>query len=78
MNKIIVLSKQGTDTIHAIIPTKYHKYISTTILKNVNIWAKVNKSPWGRLHDMNPHDAYSTTTHIRKVTPAVISHGQRE
>ena len=45
ISKIVILTKQGTDTIHAIIPMKYHKCLSTTILKHVNVLAKVNKSP---------------------------------
>ena len=45
INKITVLAKRGTDMIHSVILTKYQKYPSTTILKNANILAKINKSP---------------------------------
>ena len=43
INKIVVLTKQGTDTAHTIIPTKYQKYPSTTINKHANVLAIVNK-----------------------------------
>ena len=45
INKIIILTKSRTDTIHAVIPMKYRKYPSTTILKHANVLAEVNKSP---------------------------------
>ena len=45
INKTKILTKQGSDTIHDVIPTKYHKYPSNPILKYVNVLAKVNKSP---------------------------------
>ena len=45
INKIIILTKQGTDTIHAIIPKEYQKYPSTTILKHANVLAKLNEFP---------------------------------
>ena len=41
--KIIILIKQGIYTMHAVIPTKYQKYPSTTILKHMNVLAKVKK-----------------------------------
>ena len=44
-NKIIILNKWGSDMIHDIIPTKYHKYISTTIIEHANFLAEVNKLP---------------------------------
>ena len=44
-NKTIILIKQGSDMIHDVIPTKYQKYFSTTILEHANLLAKVNKSP---------------------------------
>ena len=43
INKIKILTKQGTDMIHAIIPMKYQKYPSTSTLKHANVLAKVNK-----------------------------------
>ena len=52
-----MVTKLGSDTIHDIIPKKYHKYPSNTILKHKNLLAKVNKSPWGCLHHMTSHDA---------------------
>ena len=45
INKITILIKLGSDTINAVIPKKYHKYPSTTILKPVNVLDKLNKSP---------------------------------
>ena len=45
INKIEISIKRGKYTINAIIPKKYQKYPSTTILKHVNILAKVNKPP---------------------------------
>ena len=45
INKIIILTKRGTDMIHAVIMTKYHKYPSFTILKHANVLDKANKSP---------------------------------
>ena len=57
INKISIWTKQGTYMIHAVILTKYHKYLPTTILKHVNFLAKVNKFPYERLHNMTPHDA---------------------
>ena len=64
--------------IHAVILTKYQKYPSTTILKHVNVLAKVNKSRLGRLPNITPHDAYSITIHVRTVTLADISHEQKK
>ena len=45
INKIRILTKLGTYTIPAIIPEKYQKYPSTTILKHANVLDKLNKSP---------------------------------
>ena len=45
INKIKILTKRGTDTIHALIPKKYQKYPSTKRLKHANVLAKVNKYP---------------------------------
>ena len=45
INKIIILNKRGLDMIHDVIPTKYQKYLSTTILEHAFVLAKVNKSP---------------------------------
>ena len=73
INKIKMLNKRGTDTIHATIPTKNWKYPSTTILKYVNILAKVNKSPYGCLPNIRPHNTYSITIHICTVTLLNIS-----
>ena len=53
---------------YALNPTKYWTYLSTTILKHANIFAKVNKSPYGRLHNMTTHDANSITIHICTLT----------
>ena len=62
---------------HTTITTKYNKYPSTKILKHANVLTKVNKSPWGSLHDITPHDAYSTPIHVRTVTLAYSSHEKR-
>ena len=45
INKTIILTKWGTDMIHAVIVMKYQKYPSTTILKHANGLAKVYKFP---------------------------------
>ena len=45
INKIKILTKRGTDKIHAVIPAKYKKYPSTTIIKHVNVLDKLNKPP---------------------------------
>ena len=42
MNKITLVTKRGTDTIHTFILEKYQKCPSTTILKHVNVLAGVN------------------------------------
>ena len=77
INKIKILTKWGTDKIHAVIPTKYQKYIPTTILKHMNVLAKVNKSPLGCLPNMTPHNAYSITIHVHIVILADIIHKKR-
>ena len=45
INKIITLRKRVTETTNAVIPIKYQKYPSNTILKHVIVLDKVNKSP---------------------------------
>ena len=62
--------------IHAVIPTKYQKYPSTTILIHVNFLAKGYKSPCGRLPNIMPHDVYSITIHVRTIV-ADISNRKR-
>ena len=57
INKMIILTKQGTDMIHAIITAKYQKFTSTTILKHTNVLAKVNKLPYVSLKNTTPHYA---------------------
>ena len=78
INKIIISTKQDTITIHVIIPKKYQKYPSTTILKNANVLAKVNKLPYEFLHNMTSHDAYIITIHVLTITISDISHKQKE
>ena len=56
INKIIVLSKWGSDTIHAAIPTKYYKYPSNKILKHANVFAKENKVPYRSLPYITPYN----------------------
>ena len=74
INKIIILTKGGKYAIHAVIPTKYQKNPSKTILKHANILAKVNKSPYVCLLNMFPHYAYSIKTHVHIIIMSVISH----
>ena len=45
INKTKIFSKQGSDMIHDVIPTKYQKHPSKTILKHANVLDKLNKSP---------------------------------
>ena len=73
INKILILTKGGTDTIHAVIIPKYQKYPSTTILKHANFLVKVNKLPWGCLHNIPPHDSYSIKIHLCTVNLSDIS-----
>ena len=51
----MILTKQVTDTIHTAIPTKYHNYPSTTILKQANFLAAVTKLPYVCLANMMPY-----------------------
>ena len=74
INKTRILPKRCSDRIHDVIPTKYQKYPSTTILKHVNVLAKVNKLPWGNLYNMTSHDAYITTIHISRMYLAGINY----
>ena len=73
----IILTKQGTDTIHDIIPKKYHKYPSTTILKHVNVLSKLNQLTYVCLQNLTPHDDYSITIHIRVMTISEIIHEKK-
>ena len=57
---------------------KYQKYTSTTILKHVNVLAKVNKSSYVCLVNMTPYDDYSITTHVYTMTISDISNEQME
>ena len=54
MKNIIILTKLGADTIYTVLPMKYQKYPSTTILKHANVLDKVNKLPYKSLLDMTP------------------------
>ena len=74
---IIILTKQGTDTIHVVI-LKNKKYPSTTILEYANILEKSIKSPYVRLLNMTPHDAYSVIIYVHKMTISDINHKQKE
>ena len=38
INRIKTSTKQGSDEIHDVIPTKYQKYPSNTILKMLMFW----------------------------------------
>ena len=59
---------------HTVIPTKYCKYPSTTILKHANVLAKVNKLPYECLPNITPHDAYSVKIRVRTSTLENILH----
>ena len=60
--------------IHEIISKQYQKYPSNAILKNANVLAKVNKSPWENLLNTPPHDTYIIPIHARKTNLADINH----
>ena len=45
INRIMKLNKRGSDTIHDVIPTKYQKYSSKTIIKHAIFLDKLNKLP---------------------------------
>ena len=62
---------------HAAIPKKYQKYPSTTILKHNHVLAKANKQPYGRLHHMIPHAAYSIKVHVSTIIIAGIGNKKR-
>ena len=76
INNIIILTTWGEYIIYDIIPKKYQKYPSTIILKHANNLAKVNKSPYGNLFNIMPHEDYIITMHVHKMTLADISHEQ--
>ena len=58
--------------------TKYQKYPSTRIIKQANVLAKVNKTPYVCLLNTVPHVAYSVTTHIGTMAKLDIIHEQKE
>ena len=68
INNILILTKRGSDTIHTIIPKKYQKYQSTTILKHENVLVKVNKSPYVPLLNITIHYVYSITIYVFTTT----------
>ena len=78
INKITIWTKKGKYMINAIITMKYQKYPSTTIPKHENVLAKVNKSTYGRLINMTPHDAFSITLHVHAMAISYISHTKKE
>ena len=57
-----------------MIPKKYHNYPSTTIIKDVDVFAKVNKLPYVPLLDMTSHDSYIIEIHVCTMTIFYISH----
>ena len=57
---------------------KYHNYPSTTILKQVNVLAKVNKLSCIILLNLTAHAASSITTHVRTMTISEIIHKPKE
>ena len=78
INTIKLLTKLDSNMIHDVIPKKYWKYPYNTILKHVNVLAKVNKSHLGHLHSMKPHEDYSITIYVPSMTPMYISHERKE
>ena len=72
------LNKRGSDTIHDVIPTKYQKYSSKTIIKHAIFLDKLNKLPQGRLIYLPSHNAYSIPIHVRTMTLAEINHTKKE
>ena len=64
--------------IHDVIPKQYHKISLQQNTWHDNVLDKVNKSPWGRLQNMTPHDAYIITIHAQTTTLANISNEQTE
>ena len=72
----MILNKRGSDIIYDVIPSKYQKYFSTTILEHAKFLVKVNKSPEEYLHNITSYDDYSITIHVHAVTLAYISHEQ--
>ena len=74
INNVIILTKRVADTIYTVIPTKYHKYPSTTIIKQEYGLAKVNKPPYGRLLKMKPHKTYIITINVRTTNMVGIIH----
>ena len=67
-----------TYMIHAVIPTKYHKYLSITVLKHANVLDKINKLSYVNFLNTTPHDAYSITTHVLTMTISDTIHKQKE
>ena len=78
LNKIILLTNLVKDTKHDVIPIKYQKYSSTTILKHENILAKVDKLSYVFVLNMIPHGAFIIPIHLRKFSISEISHKQME
>ena len=56
------------------MPSFLKKYQKYPLLKHAFVLAKLNKSPYGVLHHMTPHDNYSITIHVRTMTIWDISH----
>ena len=56
---------------------KYHKYVSTKIIKHVNVLAKLNKSTHVSLLNITPYDTYSITIHTRTMTIMGVSREQK-
>ena len=78
LKSIISLTKQGTDTIHAVIPMKYQNYPSTKILKHANVLSKVNKLPYVHSLNMTPHGSYSITIQLRTMITLGTNHEKKE
>ena len=77
INKTKISTKQGPDTIHDVILSKYQKYPSNTILKFANVLAEAIKLPYGRSLSMTPHDTYSIPIHVHTITLSEINHKQK-
>ena len=64
----MILTKQGTDTIHPFIATKYQKYTPIITLKHDNALDKLNTLPCVHLLNMTPHETCSIKTHVSTMT----------
>ena len=74
IDKVIILTKLDTDTIHVINPTKYQNYPLTTMLGHGNVLNQLKKSHYVCLINIKPYDAYSITIHVCTMNISDIIH----